>query len=194
MAEQPRRPPDRAYYEPRIRVALFSQGDIFRDVPLAYPVAADEMVVDLADDGRRFLSGPLTFGPAMLVTPSCSLAQQRGTGYSHPVRTLVPLIPLEVLVEQGMVKATSVDQIRSRDVLINYMYLPPLELPDAEFFLPESLALLYMPITLHHDLIDGQRVAQLAYEGARQLHLKLTRHYTGLTPAEGRDVFDPPMD
>jgi hypothetical protein len=31
------------YYE-RDRVELFSQGDLFRDVPLAYPLPADELV------------------------------------------------------------------------------------------------------------------------------------------------------
>lgn len=66
---------DAEYYE-RDRVELFSQGDLFRDVPLAYPLPADELVVDEDEQGgsRRFLSGPLEFGPAMLITPSCSLA------------------------------------------------------------------------------------------------------------------------
>jgi hypothetical protein len=70
---KPERPPDAEYYE-RDRIELFSQGDLFRDVPLAYPLPADELVVDEATGGsRRFLSGPLEFGPAMLITPSCSL-------------------------------------------------------------------------------------------------------------------------
>jgi hypothetical protein len=37
-----RRPDDGDYYESRLE--LFSQGDIFRDVPLAYPLPADEIV------------------------------------------------------------------------------------------------------------------------------------------------------
>jgi len=44
---RPERPPDDEYYE-RDRVPLFSQGNLFRDVPLAYPIAADELVVDEA--------------------------------------------------------------------------------------------------------------------------------------------------
>jgi hypothetical protein len=87
MPPRPERPADADYYS-RDRVELLSQGDLFRDVPLAYPMPADELVVDAEEGGgsRRFLSGPLEFGPAMLLTPSCSLAAQRAAGYSHPVR------------------------------------------------------------------------------------------------------------
>ena len=42
---RPERPADGDYYE-RDRVELFSQGDLFRDVPLAYPSPAEELVVD----------------------------------------------------------------------------------------------------------------------------------------------------
>ena len=40
MSPKPERPSDAEYYE-RDRVELFSQGDLFRDVPLAYPLPAD---------------------------------------------------------------------------------------------------------------------------------------------------------
>lgn len=81
---RPKRPRDADYYK-RDRVDLFSQGDLFRDVPLAYPLPADELVVDDESGGsRRFLSGPLEFGPAMLITPSCSLGAQGTIGYGHP--------------------------------------------------------------------------------------------------------------
>src|SRR5947209_12972447 len=88
MTTKPERPPDAEYYE-RDRVELFSQGDLFRDVPLAYPLPAYELVIDEAEAGRsrRFLSGPLEFGPAMLTTPRCSLAAQLdAASYGHPVR------------------------------------------------------------------------------------------------------------
>ena len=42
MPSRPERPADADYYE-RDRVELFSQGDLFRDVPLAYPLPADEL-------------------------------------------------------------------------------------------------------------------------------------------------------
>lgn len=102
MPPRPERPPDADYYE-RDRVELFSQGDLFRDVPLAYPLPAYEIVVDDDSGGtRRFLSGPLEFGPAMLITPSCSMGAQGTAGYGHPVRTLVPLLPVTEFVERGV--------------------------------------------------------------------------------------------
>jgi hypothetical protein len=194
MPSRPERPRDAEYYE-RDRVELFSQGDLFRDVPLAYPSPAEELVVDEAEGagGRRFLSGPLAFGPAMLVTPSCSLAAQGTTGYGHPVRTLVPVIPLAELVTRSIVKEATVGDLRRFDHLINYMFMPPLEVEELEFSMPESVALLYMPVTLHHDFLEGQRVSQLAYRGAQQLQRKLVWFYSGWLE-DDLDVFDPPMD
>jgi hypothetical protein len=193
MSPRPKRPSDADYYE-RDRVELLSQGDLFRDVPLAYPLPADELLVDEASRGsRRFLSGPLAFGPAMLITPSCSLGAQGVEGYGHPVRTLVPLIPVVQLVDDGIVKETALADLRRFDHLINYMYLPPLEIDELEFSMPESIALLYMPVTLHHAFLEGQRVSQLAYRGAQQLQRKLVWFYSGWLE-DDLDSFDPPMD
>ena len=179
MSPRPERPSDADYYE-RYRVELFSQGDLFRDVPLAYPLPAEELLVDEASPGsRRFLSGPLAFGSGMLITPSCSLGAQGAEGYGHPVRTLVPVIPLAELVGQGVVKETALADLRRFDHLINYMYLPPLEVDELEFGMPESVALLYMPVTLHHAFLEGQRVSQLAYRSAQQLQRKLVWFYSG---------------
>lgn len=193
MSPRPERPPDADYYE-RDRVELFSQGDLFRDVPLAYPLPADEIIVDEESRGsRRFLSGPLEFGTAMLITPSCSMGTQGTAGYGHPVRTLVPTLPLAELVERGVVKETTLDDLRRFDHLINYMYLPRLEVDELEFAMPESLALLYMPVTLHHAFLEGQRVSQLAYRGAQQLQRKLVWFYSSWLEDE-LALFDPPMD
>lgn len=186
---------DTAYFEAH-RTNLFSQGDIFRDVPLAYPTPAREILYEDAEElwgdedigSRRFLSGPFDTGPAMLITPTCAMSAQGSGDYAHPVRTLVPLRPLHQLVDLGAIKQEHLGQIRSSDPLVNYMYLPAFEDVD----LPESLALLYMPTTIHHDLIDGQRIAQLAVEGAQHLQRKLAWFWTGLrTP---RAEFAPPMD
>src|SRR5919201_5581247 len=115
MPPRPERPPDADYYE-RNRVELVSQGDLFRDVPLAYPMPADELVVDGEPGGsRRFLSGPLEFGPAMLITPSCSLGAQGAKRYAHPVRTLVPVLPLAEFVDRGVVKETALADLRRFD-------------------------------------------------------------------------------
>lgn len=163
-------PNDNTYYETRL--PLLSQGDIFRDIPLAYPVPGEIIEDDenLGAGARHFLAGPLETGFAMLTTPTCSMRAQRTPGaYAHPVRTLVPLMPVGRLVEEGLVDAAKLGLVRKYDGLINYMYLPP----HPESDLPESLALLYMPVTMHHDMTDGQRVTQLAVEGARQLHRKL---------------------
>jgi hypothetical protein len=194
MPSRPERPPDANYYE-RDRVELFSQGDLFRDMPLAYPSPAGELVVDESESaaGRRFLSGPLDFGTAMLITPSCSMAAQGTAGYGHPVRTLVPVRPLAELVDRGVVKETALGDLRRFDHLINYMYLPPLEVAEQEFSMPESVALLYMPLTLHHGFLESQRVSQLAYRGAQQLQRKLVWFYSGWLE-EDLDSFDPPMD
>jgi hypothetical protein len=193
MPPRPERPADNDYYE-RERVELVSQGDLFRDVPLAYPMPASELVIDEEGRGsRRFLSGPLEFGPAMLITPSCSLAAQREAGYSHPVRTLVPVLPLEELVDRGVIKETALNDLRRFDHLINYLYLPPLEVEKLEFSMPESIALLYMPVTLHHAFLEDNRVSQLAYRGAQQLQRKLVWFYSGWLE-DDLDVFDPPMD
>jgi hypothetical protein len=129
----------------------------------------------------------------MLVTPSCSLAAQGTTGYGHPVRTLVPVIPLAELVTRSIVKEATVGDLRRFDHLINYMFMPPLEVEELEFSMPESVALLYMPVTLHHDFLEGQRVSQLAYRGAQQLQRKLVWFYSGWLE-DDLDVFDPPMD
>ena len=193
MSPRPERPPDADYYE-RDRVEFFSQGDLFRDVPLAYPLPADEIVVDEESTGsRRFLSGPLEFGPGLLITPSCSLGAQGTAGYGHPVRTLVPVLPLGELVDRGVVKESALDDLRRFDHLINYMYLPSLAVEELDFSMPESVALLYMPVTLHHAFLEGQRVSQLAYRGAQQLQRKLVWFYSGWLE-DDLDVFDPPMD
>ena len=76
--------------------------------------------------------------------------------------------------------------------LINYMYLPALEVREIEFSMPESMALFYMPLTIHHDLIGENRVTQLAAAGAKQLQRKLVHFISSWL--EERDFFDPPMD
>ena len=57
MPSRPERPADADYCE-RDRVELISQGDVFRDVPLAYPLPANELVVEAGiGSSRSFLSG-----------------------------------------------------------------------------------------------------------------------------------------
>ena len=105
----------------------------------------------------------------------------------------MPVIPLAELVGRGVVKDTALADLRRFDHLINYLYLPPLSVDELEFSMPESVALLYMPVTLHHAILEGQRVSQLAYRGAQQLQRKLVWFYSGWLE-DDLDVFDPPMD
>jgi hypothetical protein len=62
----------------------------------------------------------------------------------------------------------------------NYLYLPP----SSKF--KESAALLYMPITLHHDVIAEDRFAQLSGAAYWHLRVKLMAYAGGflLDPAE----------
>lgn len=186
MEKEPR-PSDDAYFEKRLD--LLSQGDIFDGVPLAYPSPAREVTGETGS-GRRFLSGPLEVGPAMLVTPTCSMRSQSSPqNYAHPVRTLVPLLPLDDRLRARIgIDDAKLGLARKYDGLINYMYVPA---SDAHG-LPECLALLYMPVTLHHEMLAGLRSTQLALEGARQLHRKLVWFASGyLVP---RATFTPPLD
>jgi hypothetical protein len=179
------RPDDGAYYE--MRHHYFSQGDIFRDVPRSYPVP-DGIVVDEGDSqGKRvFLCGPLSFGMAMLINPTCSMRAQGVEGYAYPSRTLVPLVP----VEEAQFETEKLGLVRKYDKLRNYMYLPA----DCALGIPESLAMLYMPITIHHEFLtaEGQRLTQLTFVGAQQLFKKLTWFYADRLTM--RAVFAPPMD
>lgn len=95
---------------------------------------------------------------------------------------------LDDVVRHGFLSDDQASDLRRRDRFANYMYLPAT--PDGE--LPESVALLYYPVTLHHDFLEGNRITQLAYEGARQLQRKLGTFYAGFEV--DRREFDPPMD
>lgn len=166
------RPPDDAYYEERTPYAR--QGDLFQDVPLGYPWPPD--AVTHATGKRKFLSGPFEPGFAMLLTPTCSMvAQGASEGYAHPVRMLAPAIALQELIDKGAVKAASVDDLRRYDHLVNYLYLPPI----AACGFPESLALIYSAITIHHDYLEERRVAQLSETAAVHLKYKLAALYGG---------------
>ena len=46
---------------------------------------------------------------------------------AHPFRTLVPVVPLELVVTQTGAVKRSLGLLRSRDAITPYMYLPPLD-------------------------------------------------------------------
>ena len=191
---RPERPSDGDYYE-RDRVELFSQGDLFRDVPLAYPSPAHELLVDEAGGGRstlldratRFRAGDA--GHAELLTRRAGHDGLRPSGPDTRAGTAARAAR-RPRRRQGNGSRTTCGRF---DHLINYMYLPPLDIDKLDFSMPESVALLYMPVTLHHAFLEGQRVSQLAYRGAQQLQRKLVWFYSGWLE-DDLDVFDPPMD
>lgn len=197
MGRSTKRLDDADYYEITKRTNLFSQGDVFRDIPLSYPTLIGEYKNDqehqseeyLAAGTRRFLSGPLDFGFALLINPSCSItAQGVADSYAHPIRTLLTIQPVKKLLGEGVLRQGQLDQLRHTDTFTNYMYLPAL--PAAMF--PESLALLYYPITLHHRFLEGQRITQLTYQGTQHLQRKLVAYYGGIDVDQKN--FNPPMD
>jgi hypothetical protein len=181
-----RRPTDDAYYvEPWSE--NFLQGDVFKDVPLGFPMPPDALLME--DGVRRFLSGPFDAGLAMLLSPSCAIAAQgtdtAAAAYAHPARIMVPLRPVEELLAAEVVSDNNVGMLRA-DRLRNYLYLPENE------HWPESAGLLYMPITLHHDVIALQRVTQLTGSAFWHLRAKLMAFFGGflIDPTE----FGPPPE
>lgn len=175
-----RRPNDDEYYVEPWSVGVL-QGDLFKDVPLGFPAPPD--AIGMAEGERRFISGPFDAGPAMLISPSCAIAAQgksalAGT-YAHPARIMVPVRPVEDLLQAGAVTEQNVVQLRA-DRLRNYFYLP------AGTGRPDSAALLYLPITVHHDVIAEDRTAQLTGVAFWHLRIKLMLFYGGflLDPSE----------
>lgn len=174
------RPDDAEYYvEPWS--STFLQGDLFVDVPFALPAPPDAVVIDEGE--RRFVSGPFEATPAMLISPSCSIAAQgRDTpadAYAHPARTLIPVRPLEELVANEAIPESNLNHLRA-DRLRNYIYLP------AGLSLPESAGLLHMPISMHHDVIAESRISQLTGQAYWHLRVKLMAFFGGflLDPSE----------
>jgi hypothetical protein len=110
-----RRPDDADYYvDPWSDT--FLQGDLFKDVPIAMPAPPDAVV--MAEGERRFVSGPFDAGPAMLISPSCAIAAQGASApagaYAHPARTLIPVRPVDELVDAGAVPEHNLGLVRAR--------------------------------------------------------------------------------
>lgn len=166
-----KRPADGDYYVAPATEQLL-QGDLFTNIPIGMVAPPDAVVLD--DGAQRFVTGPFGAGPAMMISPSCTIAAQGSEGgdgqYAHPARTVIPVRPLESLTDAGVITGDNVGHFRA-DRLVNYLYLP--EGPNW----PESAGLLYLPMSIHHDVIEGERVAQLTGEAFWQLRYKLMAYY-----------------
>lgn len=180
-----RRPEDDAYYVAPWS-AGFLQGDLFNNVPLGIAAPPDAVVI--AEGERRFITGPFEAGPAMLISPSCAIAAQGPAVqpglYAHPARIMLPIRSVGELVEAGVVHEQTVGLLRA-DRLRNYFYLPPTH--DRQ----EGAALLYLPITVHHDVIANERVAQLSGAAYWHLRVKLMAFY-GSFLLDTSELGDPP--
>jgi hypothetical protein len=168
-----KRPADDDYYAAPWSENLL-QGDLFRDVPLGFVAPPDAVV--MSEGQRRFITGPFGAGIAMLISPSCAIAAQGGDAapgtYAHPARILIPVRPVSELLEAGAVTESNVGTLRA-DRLRNYLYLPA----GAEW--PESAGLLYLPITVHHDVVADDRVSQLSGAAFWHLRVKLMAFFGG---------------
>jgi hypothetical protein len=173
-----KRPGDEDYYLDH-RTEHVAQGDIFEDIPfilaLPEPPPADEPI---GVGTRRVLETPFfmhAFG--MLVSHSSGfMAQPPGTrGYSHNVRSLVPLLPVTMLEESGLIDDKTFHLLRKEDKLIHYMYLPPC----AGVFEEERVAVLYRTSSVHQVILDGRRRCQLTEAATKHLQAKLVEASTG---------------
>jgi hypothetical protein len=159
-----RRPADGSYYADGDE--LLMQGDIFMEIPFGHPFPPEA----ISHEEHLYLSGPFETGFGMLISPTGSF--RNGDGYAHPVRVVAPILPLERMLADGALTESAAVAVAESDSVAQYMYLPALGA------MPESVALLYHPTTLHHDYLDDRRIAQLGPEAAAHLKAKLATHFT----------------
>lgn len=132
--------------------------------------------------GKHFV-GEIALGYGLLITPTCDMAEQHGEGQmAHPYRTLVPVVPLALVLEQTSALEDSSDLLRSRDTIHPYMYLPPL----GGVLEQEAVACLFRPTLVAEDFLADppRRIAQLQPAARRHLKVKLAAYW-------GRALVDP---
>lgn len=92
-------------------------------------------------------------------------------------RALVPVRPLSELIEGGVLDPERHLGPMRADRLRAYFYLPE----NSSFGLTEeSAALLYQPLSFHHDVIKDLRTAQLTGEAYWQLRRSLAFYVAGI--------------
>ncbi len=165
------RPYDEEYWTRPWSTALFA-GDLFESVPFGEQPTVLYTPEDLPP--RHFL-GEVAFGHGLLITPTCDMTEQREGGIAHPYRTLVPVLPLELVLTETGALAESANLLRSRDAIGPYMYMPPLPGLLEE----ETVACLFRPTLVSDELLaePPRRVAQLQPEARRQLKVKLAAYW-----------------
>lgn len=165
------RPYDEQYWARPWSTALFA-GDLFEAVPFG---EQPTVLYTAGDAPPRHFVGEIAFGYGLLITPTCDMTEQREGGLAHPYRTLVPVLPLGLVLAQTGALTQSASLLRSRDAIGPYMYLPPLPGLIAE----EAVACLFRPALVSDDLLaePPRRVAQLQPEARRHLKVKLAAYW-----------------
>ncbi len=168
-----KRPPDDDYWTAPWSSILFA-GDVFKAVPFMTPPT--EIYVDEEGHGTvQHFIGDVAFAYGLLVSPTCDMYQSvEPETLAHPFRVLIPILPLDEIVEQTTGMERNVGLMRSRDSLHAYMYLPAL----SEFF-PESAACLFRPTVVAENFLSEppRRVAQMKAEARRHLKVKLAAYW-----------------
>jgi hypothetical protein len=104
------------------------------------------------------------------------MTEQHGTNeIAHPFRVLVPVVPLDLVIEQTGALQNSAGLLRGRDTITPYMYLPPL----SGVFGSEQVACLFRPALVSDDLLrdPSRRIAQLQPPARRHLKIKLAAYW-----------------
>jgi hypothetical protein len=175
------RPHDEEYWQRPWARALFT-GDLFEAIPFGEQPTVLYTPEQGEASGKHFL-GRIAFGYGLLITPTCDMTEQRDErSAAHPFRTLVPVVPLELVVAQTGAVERSLGLLRSRDTITPYMYLPQLDGVLAD----EHVACLFRPTLVSDELLrePPRRVAQLQAPARRHLKVKLAAYW-------GRAAIDP---
>ena len=176
------RPYDHEYWTPPWSTAPFA-GDLFEAIPFNDQPTALYTVDEGPEAGKHFL-GAIAIGFGLLITPTRDMADQHGGGSAHPFRTLLPVLPLGLVLEQTQALQESANLLRSRDTMHPYMYLPAV--PGV--IEVESVACLFRPSLVSDELLAAppRRVAQLQPQARRHLKVKLAAYWgrVAVDPAE----------
>ena len=159
------------------------QGDLFARVPFAMPAPPDAIFMEGGD--KHFVSGVLEIGVGLLLTPSFVTAG--GVGGATDMRTLAPVQTVAQLQARGAFDEDGLALLRA-DRLRGYVHIPR----QNGFVEAESAAVLSSPVSMHRDVIERFRLAQMSAEAHRHLRLKLMAYAAGYL-ADADDL-GPPGD
>lgn len=168
------RPLDEQYWIRPWATQLFA-GDLLEAIPFGEQPTVVYTAEEGEASGKHFI-GEVVFGYGLLVTPTCDMVEQHGSGeIGHPFRIIAPVVPLTLVLAQTGDLEQSANLIRSRDAVAPYVYLPPL--PGV--FEEEQVACLFRPGLVADDLLRDppRRVAQLQPEARRHLKVKLSAYW-----------------